>query len=113
MLPTPSTWAPALGVFLPLPGADHAVADPSGFGLLPTSINPSLWAGLLENCSLALAGEGNWKGLVATIDPFSGKLKGKPWWSHGNVVSQNARMSQAGEPQRRSWCVLRPSPRLS
>lgn len=60
LLPTPSTGTPTLGVLLSLMRAGHGV-DPSGFGWIPKSTNSSLWAGLLGNCRLALAGERHWK----------------------------------------------------
>lgn len=60
LLPTPSTGTPTLGVLLSPMRAGHVV-DPSGFGWIPKSTNSSLWAALLGNCRLALAGERHWK----------------------------------------------------
>lgn len=83
---------PSLGVLLSLLGAG-CVVDPSGFGWIPKCTNSSLWVGLLGNCSLALTGECPWKSLVVMID-HSGGLKGKPRWSHPEIVSQNPSMNQ-------------------
>ena len=92
LLPTPSMGTPSLGVLLSLLGAG-CVVDPSGFGWIPKCTNSSLWVSLLGNCSLALTGECPWKSLVVMID-HSGGLRGKPWWSHPEIVSQNPSMNQ-------------------
>lgn len=56
--------------------------------LIPTSINSSLWAGLLEDFSLAFSEECNWKGFVATMG-HGRKLTGKLWSAHPEALSWN------------------------
>ena len=57
-------------------------------GLIPASINSSLWAGLLEDCGLVSLGEYDWKGLVAMMD-HSGKRVRKLWSTRPEALLWN------------------------
>ena len=59
---------PPLGLFLLVSGGGRAALTLVALGLIPTSLNSSLWAGLLEDCRLAFSGECDWKDLVVMTD---------------------------------------------
>lgn len=76
-----------------LPAESWPCSWPQWVWLDPKIHKLFLVGGPLGKLQFVSAGEHHWKSLVAMID-HSGGLKGKPRWSHPEIVSQNPRMNQ-------------------